>query len=495
MTETKNNILRVYIDGVSVYVEPGTTVFQACEKLGIELPRFCYHELLNISGNCRICIVEIEKIPKPQVACSFPVIDNIKIHTNSPVAIKAREGIIEFLLLNHPLDCPICDQAGECDLQNHYITHGPSQGRFFNTKRSVSDKNFGLLVKTVINRCIHCTRCVRFATDVAGVRNLGVIKRGIDIEISTFFTESFNSEVSANVIDLCPVGALTDKLQIFKYRPWETFKYKAIDISDNLGSHIIVETKNNLPVKVTPRPCKTINEEWITDKARVSYVGFRLNRLAEYSYLIENNYWEINFEKIADIVDLFINIRKRGEIIFGRTTDSLNLCYGIYFCKKYGWEFNCENSHYSYPFQSNLFQSTITLPSISQIESCFIIGINPRAESSLVNLRLNRQNIAQNLRVFYLGCASNLQYKAKQLGLNFSNFFKAINGISIYSQQFFKNSIIIYGDTLSRRIDSHSGLVLNIFSQYLKKSLSINILQISIGANTTGLSSLYLVFS
>ena len=488
MSQTKNTILNVYVNNVIVRVKPEITVFQACEKIGIELPRFCYHELLNIAGNCRICIVEIEKIPKPQVACSLPVIDNIKIYTNSPVALKAREGVIEFLLLNHPLDCPICDQAGECDLQNHYISHGSSRGRFFNFKRSVPDKNFGLLVKTVITRCIHCTRCVRFAIDVAGIKNLGVVKRGVNIEINTFSLESFNSEVSANVIDLCPVGALTDKLQIFKYRPWETSKFESIDVSDNLGSHIIVETKNNLPVKVTPRPCTRINEEWITDKARVSYVGFRLNRLFEYAYLIENNYWEIDYVKLIKIAGIFINIRKRGEIIFGRTTDFLNLCYGIYFCKKYGWEFNSENSHYSYPFQPNIFQSTITLIDISQIKSCFIIGINLRAESSLVNLRLNKQNITQNLNVFYLGCASDFQYKAKQLGLNLSNFFKAINGISTYSKQFFQNSIIIYGDTLSRRLDSHSGLVLNIFSQYLKKLLSINILQLSIGANSTGIS-------
>ncbi len=488
MPQTEKTILNVYVNNILVRVKPGITVFQACEKIGIELPRFCYHELLNIAGNCRICIVEIENIPKPQVACSLPVINDIKIYTDSPVVLKAREGIIEFLLLNHPLDCPICDQAGECDLQNHYISHGSSRGRFFNSKRSVSDKNFGLLVKTVITRCIHCTRCIRFATDVAGVKNLGVVKRGIDIEITTFSLESFNSEVSANVIDLCPVGALTDKLQIFKYRPWETSKFEAIDVSDNLGSHITVEVKNNLPVKVTPRPCTQINEEWITDKARISYVGFRLNRLLEYAYFINNNYWEINFEKLIKIAGIFIKIRKRGEILFGRNTDFLNLCYGIYFCKKYGWEFNSENSHYSYPFQSNLFQSTITLLDIVEIKSCFIIGINPRAESSLVNLRLNKYNTTQNLNVFYLGCASDLQYQAKQLGLSLNNFFKASNGISTYSKQFFQNSIIIYGDTLSRRFDSHSGLILSIFSQHLKKLLSINILQLSIGANSTGIS-------
>lgn len=488
MSQTEKTILNVCVNNIFFQVESGTTVFQACEKAGVELPRFCYHELLNIAGNCRICIVEIEKIPKPQVACSLPVTENIKVYTHSPVALKAREGVIEFLLLNHPLDCPICDQAGECDLQNHYISHGSARGRFFNFKRSVSDKNFSFLVKTVITRCIHCSRCVRFATDVAGVKNLGIVKRGTNIEINTFSIEFFNSEVSANVIDLCPVGALTDKLQIFKFRPWETSKVEAIDVSDNLGSHILVETKNNLPVRVTPRPCTRINEEWITDKARISYLGFRLNRLVKYAYFIKNNYWEIDFVKLIEIAGIFIKIRKRGEIIFGRTTDFLNLCYGIYFCKKYGWEFNSENSHYLYPFQSNLFQSTISLLDIPKIKSCFIIGINLRAESSLVNLRLNKQSTTQNLHVFYLGCASNLQYNAKQLGLNLSNFFKAINGISTYSKLFFQNSIIIYGDSLSRRIDSHSGLVLNIFSQYLKKLLAINIVQLSIGANSTAIS-------
>ena len=488
MLQTKKVLYNVYVNSILVRVKPGTTVFQACEKAGVNLPHFCYHELLNIAGNCRICIVEIEKIPKPQVACSIPVIDSIRVYTCSPLALKAREGIMEFLLLNHPLDCPICDQAGECDLQNHYLSHGSSRGRNFNFKRSVSDKSFNFLVKTVITRCIHCTRCVRFAIDVAGIPELGIIKRGVNIEVATFPLEYFNSEVSANVIDLCPVGALTDKLHVFKSRPWETSKVESIDISDNLGSHIIVETKNNLPLRVTPRPCSKINEEWITDKARIAHVGFRLNRLEQYAYLIKDKYWEISFSKLILIAGIFIHIRKRGEIIFGRNTDFLNLCYGVYFCKKYGWEFSSENSDYSYPFQSNLFQSTITLLDISQIKSCFIIGINPRTESSLVNLRLNKQNKAQKLHVFYLGSANDLQYKAKQLGVNIYNFFRAINGISTYSQQFFQNSIIIYGDTLSRRIDSHSGLVLNIFSQYLKKLLSINILRLSIGANSTGIS-------
>ena len=275
------NKINLTIDGLDVEVAEGSSVLQACEVLGLEIPRFCFHERLLIAGNCRMCLVEIEKSPKPQASCAIPVMPGMKVFTNTPLVKKAREGVLEFPLLNHPLDCPICDQGGECDLQDQAMIYGSDRSRFMEKKRGVEDKNLGPLIKTIMTRCIHCTRCVRFATEVAGVEVLGTTARGIDTEIGTYVEKMFKSELSGNVIDLCPVGALTSKPYAFTSRPWELRVTESIDTLDSVGSNIRIDARGTEIMRIVPRLNEDINEEWISDKTRFAYDGLKRQRLTQ----------------------------------------------------------------------------------------------------------------------------------------------------------------------------------------------------------------------
>src|SRR6266852_5477062 len=270
---------KVTIDGLELEVAPGTTILQACEQAGVEIPQFCYHERLMIAGNCRICLVEVERSPKPVASCAMPVADGNVIHTQSEKARKARHGVMEMLLINHPLDCPICDQGGECDLQDQAMAYGFDRGRFEENKRAVRDKDFGPLVETHMNRCIHCTRCIRFLTEIAGVQELGATGRGEDMEITTYIERALDSELSANIIDLCPVGALTSKPYAFVARPWELVKTESIDVMDAVGSNIRIDARGAQVLRVLPRLNEDINEEWISDKTRHVADGLRTQRL------------------------------------------------------------------------------------------------------------------------------------------------------------------------------------------------------------------------
>jgi NADH-quinone oxidoreductase subunit G len=277
----------IIIDGKLMEVEPGTTILQACEMAGAEIPRFCYHERLSIAGNCRMCLVEVEGIPKPIASCAMGVTDlppnkdgaPRKVLTASPLVKAAREGVMEFLLINHPLDCPICDQGGECDLQDQAMAFGFGGSRFIENKRAVEEKYIGPLIKTFMNRCIHCTRCVRFMTEVAGVEELGAIGRGEDMEITTYLDRGILSELSANVNDLCPVGALTHRPWSFIARPWELRKTESFDVMDALGSAIRVDARDTAVLRVLPRNNDDVNEEWISDKTRFACDGLRMQRL------------------------------------------------------------------------------------------------------------------------------------------------------------------------------------------------------------------------
>lgn len=267
-------MISITINGQTFLVEKGNNILQVCEFLNIEIPRFCYHKELSVAGNCRMCLVEVEKFPKPIASCAMPVTDNMVVYTDSPLVRKARESVLEFMLINHPLDCPICDQGGECDLQDQTFEYGSDSSRFFfKNKRAVEDKNFGYLIKTVMTRCIHCTRCVRFADEIAGVDLLGTSGRGTHVEIGFYIDQIFNSELSGNVIDLCPVGALTAKPYAFKYRSWELSSYPSIDLNDSLGVNIQVDVRNNEVIRIKPLYFPEINDSWITDKARFSFDG------------------------------------------------------------------------------------------------------------------------------------------------------------------------------------------------------------------------------
>ena len=274
-----SDVVPVFVDGVETHVPKGVTVLQACEQAGVDVPRFCYHQRLSIAGNCRMCLVEVEKSPKPVASCAMPVMPNMNIKTTTPLVKKAREGVMEFLLINHPLDCPICDQGGECELQDQSLIYGSDRSRFTEYKRAVEDKELGPLVKTVMSRCIHCTRCVRFATEVAGVQDLGVTGRGNMAEIGTYVSKLLTSELSGNVIDLCPVGALTSKPFAFTARAWELKFAESVDVTDGLGSNIRVDTRGTEVMRVVPRLHEGVNEEWISDKARFSYDGLKRQRL------------------------------------------------------------------------------------------------------------------------------------------------------------------------------------------------------------------------
>lgn len=254
-------MVTVKVNGDEVQVQAGCTVLQACEVAEVQVPRFCYHERLSIAGNCRMCLVEIENAPKLAASCAMPVIEGISIWTDTPAVKRAREGVLEFLLLNHPLDCPICDQGGECDLQDQAMIYGSDRGRFHEYKRAVEDKDCGPLIQTIITRCIHCTRCIRFTAEVAGTGDLGTTGRGAQIEVGTYIQKNLNSELSANVIDLCPVGALTSKPYAFNARSWELQASESIDPTDAVGSHIRVDTRGTEVLRISPRFCESINEE------------------------------------------------------------------------------------------------------------------------------------------------------------------------------------------------------------------------------------------
>src|SRR5579864_6435272 len=270
----------IKIDGKEIEVPAGITILQACELAGVEIPRFCYHERLSIAGNCRMCLVEVKPgPPKPQASCALPVADKMEILTQTPMVKKARNGVMEFLLINHPLDCPICDQGGECDLQDQAMAYGFDRSRFHENKRAVPDKELGPLVKTVMNRCIQCTRCVRFATEVAGVEELGATGRGEGMEITTYVQHALTTELAGNLVDICPVGALTAKPYAFEARSWEMRKTESVDVLDALGSNIRVDTRGAEVMRVLPRLNDDVNEEWISDKTRYACDGLRRQRL------------------------------------------------------------------------------------------------------------------------------------------------------------------------------------------------------------------------
>ncbi|NBT86382.1 MAG: NADH dehydrogenase (quinone) subunit G, partial [Alphaproteobacteria bacterium] len=272
-------MVKLTIDGRPIEVEPGSTILQACEQLEIEIPVFCYHSKLSIAGNCRMCLVEVDGSSKPVASCAMPVTEGMAVYTQTPMVEKSRKGNLEFLLINHPLDCPICDQGGECDLQDITVAYGRGESRFDLNKRAVADKYMGPLIKTTMTRCIHCTRCVRFADEIAGISEIGTLGRGENMEITTYLESAVRSELSGNLIDVCPVGALTSKPYAFHGRSWELTKTESVDILDAVGSNIRIDTRGREVMRILPRLNEEINEEWISDRTRFAYDGLKYQRL------------------------------------------------------------------------------------------------------------------------------------------------------------------------------------------------------------------------
>jgi len=415
---------KLIIDGKEVTVEDGTTVLQACEQAGAEIPRFCYHERLAIAGNCRMCLVEMEKSPKPIASCAYPAADNMVIHTNTPMVKKAREGVMEFLLINHPLDCPICDQGGECDLQDQAMAYGKGNHRYHEDKRAVEEKDFGPLVKTEMTRCIHCTRCVRFITDVAGVPEIGAINRGENMQIFAQIEKSLSSELSGNIIDLCPVGALTSKPYAFKARSWELHHTESIDVLDAVGSNIRIDSRGLEVMRILPRLNEDINEEWISDKARFAYDGLLKQRLDK-PYIKKNGKlvavsWDDAFTAIKNKINTLSG--EKIAAIAGDLIDVEAMLALKDLWHKFGSD-NIESRQYGEKFDVNsrsnyLFNTEIA--GIDQADLCLIIGGNTRKDAPILNARIRKGTLSGKLKVSVIGDKTDLSYKYDYLGNDLS---------------------------------------------------------------------------
>jgi NADH-quinone oxidoreductase chain G len=437
-------MIKVTVDGTNVFIERGSTVLQACEAIGIEIPRFCYHERLSVAGNCRMCLVEIEKTPKPVASCAMPTMDGMKIFTNTPLVKKAREAVLEFLSLNHPLDCPICDQGGECDLQDQAMLFGSDRSRFYETKRGVEDKNCGPLIKTIMTRCIHCTRCVRFATEIAGVEELGTTGRGRETEIGTYVEKTFKSELSGNIIDLCPVGALTSKPYAFMSRPWELRSTNSIDISDGVGSNIRIDSRGTEILRILPRFNESINEEWISDKARFSYDGLRLQRI-ESPYIRKDGqlvptHWSEAFEVIGKQLWKSLNNTSTKPRILGLISESIDLKSALILKRWFqllGANFDLKtalDNDVKCNLPVNYLQNT-PIASIENSDLCLLVGVDPRYEASLLNVRLRKRYLEGGFSVASVGSPLNLTFPCQQLGLGKETFIDICEGYHPFSKQ------------------------------------------------------------
>jgi len=419
---------KLIINDKTIEVEDGLNLLQACEQAGVEMPRFCYHERLSIAGNCRMCLVEVAGMPKPVASCHMSVSDlrpgrdgtPPTIRTDSPAVKKARQGVMEFLLINHPLDCPICDQGGECDLQDQAVAYGIDGSRFKENKRAVEDKNIGPLIKTIMTRCILCTRCVRFMTEIAGVPELGLIGRGEDAEIATYLERGMTSELSGNVIDVCPVGALTSKPYAFKARPWELRKTESIDVMDAVGSNIRVDTRGRDVLRIMPRNHDGVNEEWISDKTRFVWDGIRRARL-DRPYIrrdgrLEEATWREVFSEIADRV-------KAANGAIGAVAGDLAAVEDMYAlkslfqalgsanidCRQDGTPFDTAKGRATYLFNS-------TIAGLDEADVLLLVGTNPRLEAAVLNSRIFRGWRSKRLKVGLIGEAVSLQYQYDHLG-------------------------------------------------------------------------------
>ena len=450
-------MLKLKVNDIDVEVEEGLTVLQACEKAGVEIPRFCYHEKLSIAGNCRMCLVEMEKSPKPIASCAMPAAEGMNIKTNTEFVEKARKGVMEFLLANHPLDCPVCDQGGECDLQDQSMYYGVDKSRFKENKRLVPEKNMGPLIKTQMTRCIHCTRCVRFATEVAGVPELGAIGRGEDMQITTYLEQSMQSELSANVVDLCPVGALTSKPYVFEARPWELKKTETIDVMDAVGSNIRVDTYDWEVKRVLPIINEDINEEWISDKTRYACDGLLHQRLdtpfIKYNKKFEKASWN---EVYKILKSKFENTTK--EKICGFVGDLTNMETSYIFKEFFertldikNYESRADNRFVNVSKRENyIFNASIN--GIEEADFIFLIGANPRYEATILNARIRKSHLNNNTKILSLNDNGDLTYPYESLDGNtqtLKNIFEGTNNLSKIILES-KKPMVILGESFLR---------------------------------------------
>jgi len=445
---------KININGKEIEFEKGMTVLQACELADVEIPRFCYHEKLSIAGNCRMCLVEMERSAKPIASCAMPATEGMNIKTNTEFVKKARKGMMEFLLANHPLDCPVCDQGGECDLQDQSLFYGFDKSRFSENKRAVKDKYMGPLIKTQMTRCIHCTRCVRFAEEVAGVPEIGAIGRGENMEITTYLEQSMTSELSANVIDLCPVGALTSKPYAFEARPWELKKTESIDVMDAVGSNIRVDTYGWEVKRILPRLNNEINEEWISDKTRYACDGLLKQRLDVPYIKKDNKLVKSTWDDAIELVSSKIKSIKPEEIA-GHVGDmaSIETIFSFKnFLKKIGtnnFDFR-EKKIYIDPTDKTNYTFNTSIKSIEESDFILLIGANPRHEATIVNARIRKAFVKNKTPVYSIGNPGDLTYDYNLLGDDVNDIKNIFDGKSKISKKLkdVKKPIFIIGESV-----------------------------------------------
>ncbi|KAM7538342.1 hypothetical protein Aperf_G00000065485 [Anoplocephala perfoliata] len=469
----EDNRIEVFVDGKSVLCDPGMTVLQACSLAGVEIPRFCYHERLSIAGSCRMCLVEVENSVKPVASCAMPIWKGMKVKTDSEMTRKAREGVMEFLLVNHPLDCPICDQGGECDLQDQSMVFGSDRSRFtdisFSGKRAVEDFNMGPLIKTCMTRCIHCTRCVRFVNEVCGVAHLGTTGRGNNMQIGTYVNRMIESELSGNVVDLCPVGALLSKPYSFVARPWETRRIESIDVMDAVGSNIVISMRTNEVLRILPRLNEDVNEEWLADKSRCACDGLKRQRLVvplmrrKKGEPHDRSSWE---EVLIAIGEKFVSLGSaepakcqpnQVAVIAGPFTDAETLVVAKDLVNSMNSElafteeiFPTERTD----IRSNyLFNSKIV--GIDEADLVLFIGTNPRFEAPLINARVRKNWLNNELDVALIGEKVDLTYDYEHLGSSTTIINELIAGNHPFSKRLAaaKNPLIIVGSEALQRPD------------------------------------------
>ena len=496
-------MLKLKVNDIDVEVEEGLTVLQACEKAGFEIPRFCYHEKLSIAGNCRMCLVEMEKSPKPIASCAMPAAEGMNIKTNTSFVEKARKGVMEFLLANHPLDCPVCDQGGECDLQDQSMFYGVDKSRFKENKRFVPEKSMGPLIKTQMTRCIHCTRCIRFATEIAGVPEIGAIGRGEDMQITTYLEQSVQSELSGNVIDLCPVGALTSKPYVFEARPWELKKTESVDVMDAVGSNIRVDTYGWEVKRILPIINEDINEEWISDKTRYACDGLSNQRLdtpfIKYNKKFEKASWEEVFkiikskfentskDKIAGFVGDLTNMESSYifKEFFDRTLDSNN------------YESRSSNNFVDTSERQNyIFNSSIN--NIEESDLIFLIGSQPRFEATMLNARIRKSYLSNNTKIISSNDVGDLTYPYQILDGETQTLIDIFEGNKDLSEEILnsKKPMIILGEAFFKT--QSANYMFNLIKNFLKDNNKISetwnsLNRLSLDASTVGCLDLNII--
>lgn len=479
-------------------IEAGSALIQACEKAGVTVPRYCYHEKLMIAGNCRMCLVEVERSPKPVASCAWPVQPGMVVKTDSPLVHKAREGVMEFLLANHPLDCPICDQGGECDLQDQSMRYGADRGRFheISGKRGVEDKNIGPLIKvrlqrsdarnianaaqTSMNRCIHCTRCVRFANDIAGAPELGSTGRGNDLQIGTYLETALDSEMSGNVIDLCPVGALTSKPYAFKARPWELYHFESIDVLDGLGSNIRLDTRGLVVMRILPRLNDDVNEEWINDKTRFACDGLNTQRLTIPLIRRNDQFEPASWEQaLVEVAEAYKRIQPKGDelkVIAGHLVETESLVAMKDLANRLG----SENLALDQPQGSEPIAHGIDIRSnysfnskiygVEEADVILLVGTNPRHEAAGLNVRIRKQWLRSDLEVGLVGEDFDSIFDYEKLGDNATDLKKALTGAFGKKLAAAKKPMIIVGSGAVEHPDAKS--IYEIVGSFVEKNKS-----------------------